>query len=105
MKLSRIVIVIFTVSLLAGCGGSDPAALKEEACGAFTRGVDRLNVDDTAYESFNKAYEAFNKLAKDDEFFVRFGNIAYQLTDSESIVPWSDIDEVAAYCGDPVFTD
>ena len=63
MKLCRFVIVIFTVSLLAGCGGSDPAALKEEACGAFTRGVDRLNVDDTAYESFNKAYKAFDKLA------------------------------------------
>ena len=105
MKLCRFVIVIFTVSLLAGCGGSDPAALKEEACGAFTRGVDRLNVDDTAYESFNKAYKAFDKLAKDDEFFVRFGSIAYQLTDPESLVPWSDIDEVAAYCGDPVFTE
>jgi hypothetical protein len=105
MTLLRIFIAIFAVSLLAACGGSDPAALKEEACGAFTRGVDRLNVDDTAYESFNKAYEAFNKLAKNDEFYVRFGNIAYQLTDPKSLVAWSDIDEVAAYCGDPVFTD
>lgn len=105
MKLLRVSIVIITVSLLAGCGGSSPSALKDEACGAFTRGVDRINVDDTAYESFNKAYKAFDKLAKDDEFFVRFGSIAYRLSDPESLVSWSDIDEVAAYCGDPVFTD
>ena len=106
MKISRIVIPLFTLSLLAGCGGSDPAALKEEACGAFTRGVDRLNVDDTAYESFSKAFGAFSKLAQEDEFFLRFADIAYELKDPEgSPVAWSDIDEVASYCGDPVFTD
>jgi len=105
MRIFRVLIASIALSFLAGCGGSDPSALKQEACDAFTRGVDRLNVDDTAYESFNKAYKAFDKLAQDDEFFVRFGNIAYQLKDRDSIVPWSDIDEVASYCGDPVFTN
>lgn len=105
MRSLRILIVGIALSFLTGCGGSDPSALKQEACDAFTRGVDRLNVDDTAYESFNKAYKAFDKLAQDDEFFVRFGNIAYQLKDPDSLVAWSDIDEVASYCGDPVFTN
>jgi hypothetical protein len=104
MKVLRATIAILVVFVLASCG-SNPAELEQQACDAFTRGVDRLNVDDTAYDSFNKAYEAFDKLAKDDEFFVRFGNIAYQLSDPDSLVAWSDIDEVASYCGDPVFTD
>ena len=104
MKVLRATIAILVVFALTSCG-SNPAELEQQACDAFTRGVDRLNVDDTAYDSFNKAYEAFDKLAKDDEFFVRFGNIAYQLSDPDGLVAWSDIDEVASYCGDPVFTD
>jgi hypothetical protein len=104
MKVLRATIAILVVFVLTSCG-SNPAELEQQACDAFTRGVDRLNVDDTAYDSFKKAYEAFDKLAKDDEFFVRFGNIAYQLSDPDSLVAWSDIDEVASYCGDPVFTD
>ena len=104
MKVLRATIAILAVFVLTSCG-SNPDALKKEACTAFKQGVDRLNVDDTAYSSFDKAYKAFDKLAKDDEFFVKFGNIAYQLKDPNSVVAWSDIDEVASYCGDPVFTN
>jgi hypothetical protein len=104
MKAFKVFIAILAISLLSGCG-SNPDALKKEGCENFLKGVDRLNVDDTAYESFNKAYKAFDKLAKNDAFFVKFGSIAYELTDRDSLVAWSDIDEVASYCGDPVFSN
>ena len=104
MKVLRVVTAILALSLLSACGG-DPAALKKEACENFLKGVDRLNIDDTAYESFNKAYKAFNALAKDDAYFVKFGSVAYQLTDPTNNVAWSDIDDVASYCGDPVFSN
>jgi hypothetical protein len=104
MKPLKVIIAILTLSLLSGCG-SNPDALKKEGCENFLKGVDRLNVDDTAYESFNKAYKAFDKLAKNDAYFVKFGSIAYELSDPNSSVAWSDIDEVASYCGDPVFSN
>ena len=99
MRKPIIVIALISAALLSGCGASNPAALKNEGCDAFKRGTDRLNVDDTAYESFKTAYIAFNKLAKDEAFYVKFGSIAYQLSQRDIIVPWSDIDEVNSYCG------
>ena len=71
MKPAKIMIAILTLSLLSACG-SNPDALKKEGCENFLKGVDRLNVDDTAYESFNKAYKAFDKLAKNDSLSVCF---------------------------------
>ena len=104
MKAFKVSIAILALSLLSGCG-SNPDAWKKEGCESFLKGVDRLNVDDTAYESFDKAYKAFAKLAKDDTYFIKFANLAYILSDRDSSVAWSEIDEVASYCGDPVFSN
>lgn len=99
------VAILIGASTLVGCG-ADKQSLVTEACGYFVRGTDRLNVDDTAYDSYRKAYKLFERLSKEDSFFIKFANVAYELSEKDGPpVAWTDIDEVAAYCGDPVFED